>query len=136
MFKLLKKLLKKDKRIVNDMSTTVVDMSFTSNLQKDLKKIYSALIDLRRAVDENTRLLKKHHNLIASMIAVKPAFEPSEMDNKIIRMLRRRRMRAVQVARKLKISRQHASERLAKLVSHGLVRRLRIGNKIYYEAAR
>ena len=136
MFDFFKKFLKKRKKIVGDMSPIVAGREVTSSLQGDLKRIYSALIDLRKAIDDNTRLLKKHHSLIASLIATKPSFEPSELDNKILRMLRKGRLRAVEVARKLRISRQHASERLSKLVEHGLVRRVRIGSKIYYEIAR
>ena len=68
--------------------------------------------------------------MIASLIATKLSFEPSDLDNKILRVLRKGRLRAVEVAKKLRISRQHASERVLKLVSNGLVRRVKAGSKI------
>lgn len=113
----------------------VVLHSGFSGLREDHHKI----LDLQLTKEDLESFKKDLENRKLTLEAVKNKIESElgmlEIDQKIIETIEEKPSRAIEIAKKLKLSRQYISERLSLLVSHKVVKQYKKGRRIYYKPA-
>lgn len=89
---------------------------------------------LERQLDKSDMrdVLEELSKTQAEITGAKKKVELIETDQEILKLLRQKEMRAVNIARRLKRDRAYVSRRLSELVDAGCVERFRKGRKVFY----
>lgn len=121
-----------------------------TNVQRDIEEVQSTLVsgfkglreDHHKIMDEQATkndfsefkkyLEEKKSQLERMREEVDRELEMLDIDKKIASLVERRKMRATEVAKELKISRQYAAMRLSELTKYNVVEQIRKGREIYY----
>lgn len=121
-----------------------------TNMERDLEQINATLLsgfkglreDHHKILDEQATkndfgefrkyLEEKKTQLEKMREQVDRELEMLDIDKKIVSLVERRKMRAAEVAKELKISRQYAAMRLSELTKYNVVEQARKGREVYY----
>ncbi|HIJ98667.1 TPA: winged helix-turn-helix transcriptional regulator [archaeon] len=121
-----------------------------TNVQRDVEEIQSTLLSGFKGLREDHHkimgeqatksdfsefkkyLEEKKTELEKMRQEVDRELEMLDIDKKIVNLVERRKMRAAEVAKELKISRQYAAMRLSELTKYNVVEQMRKGREVYY----
>ncbi len=121
-----------------------------TNVQRDVEEIQSTLLSGFRGLREDHHKIMEQQTTKSDFLEFKKYLEEKkaqlerireetdrelemlDIDKKIVQLITKRKMRAAEVARELKISRQYAAMRLSELTKYNIVEQKRKGREVYY----